>query len=257
MTTHPDLGALEPTAPNRSVPGVDFDHMLVSNRHGMYCLPTDFADREIGQLLVRGRVYEPEMLHFLCARAGTGDMVTGGAFIGDFLPALSQAIAPDARIHTFEPHPVSFAAAQVTLRLNRCRNVALHPVAVGERASMLPLQVARAGGEVQIAAGSRIVEAPRPHEETIDVPVMTIDSLVPARRKVGLLHLDVEGFEAQALAGAQRVIGDDHPLVVLEADRQTIRLSHLEMLQTIAPDAQYRIAGVIEKNTIFVPVAGL
>lgn len=243
------------TMPRRTVPGLDFDHIMVANRYGMYCLPTEFADREIGVLLTRGRVYEPDMLHFLCARLGQGDIVTGGAFIGDFLPALSAALAHDALIHTFEPHPVSFAAAETTLRLNKIANVRMAPVAVGETASKLPLKINRAGTGAAIAAGSRIVDAPG--EGTIEVEVTRIDDLVPANRKVTLLHLDIEGHEVPALQGAARLLADNAPLVVLEANKPHVRASFLEQLDSLAPRARYRIGGVIENNAIFVPTADL
>ncbi|WP_238366426.1 FkbM family methyltransferase [Mesobacterium pallidum] len=241
--------------PRRTIPGLDFDHMMVANRHGIYCLPTEFAEREIGMILTRGKVYEPDMLHFLCTRLGDGDIVTGGAFIGDFLPALSAAMAPGALIHTFEPHPVSFVAAETTLRLNRIGNVHISPVAVGEAPTKLPLKITRAGSGAAIAAGSRIVETA--DAGTIEVEVVRLDDLVDASRRVGVLHLDIEGHEAPALVGAARILSDNHPLVVLEAGKPAQRAAFLDQLETLVPAAAYRIGGVIENNTIFVPTAKL
>ena len=236
--------------------GIDFDHVIAANEHGFYCIPSEFRPRELPSTLLRGEVYEPATLGFLCRHVGKGDIVTGGAFIGDFLPALRRAMAASARIHTFEPAPASHAAARETIRLNGLRNIALAPVAVGAEPGTLPLQVTRRGG-APVAAGVAInPDLPLDDERVIPVEVKTLDSLVPATRKVTILHLDVEGFEEPALRGAARIIGQNRPLVVLEAGKPWKQRLFQAVLQDIAPDAGYRFCGEIERNAIYRAEAG-
>ncbi len=230
---------------------IDFDHVISANEHGFYCVPAEFAGRELPTVLARGEVYEPATLNFLCRHVGKGDIVTGGAFVGDFFPALRRAMAASARIHSFEPTPISHAAALETIRLNGLKNIALAPVAVGDKPGTLPLQVARKSG-AHVAAGVAInPDLSLDDDRVIPVEVATLDSLVAKTRKVTVLHLDVEGFEEPALRGAARILTDNAPLVVLEAGKPWKQRLFQAALQEIAPDAGYRFCGEIERNAIY------
>ncbi|MDU8927937.1 FkbM family methyltransferase [Alisedimentitalea sp. MJ-SS2] len=230
---------------------LDFEHSILANEYGFYCVPHDYLGREIADILNRGGVYEPATLRFLRRHLGGGDIVTGGAFIGDFIPALAARLAPKARIHTFEPVPISHDACQETIRLNGLKNVKLHNIAVGDKAGTVTLQIARPSGR-KIAAGEKVVtDLPSGDHRTIDVDLKTIDSLVPKSRKVSVLHLDVEGFEEQALRGATRILNDHAPMVLLESGKAWRDRAFLNVLDELAPKAGYQRAGAIERNTIF------
>jgi FkbM family methyltransferase len=234
-------------------PEFAFDFTVSANEYGFYCVPRAYQGRGIPNLLAKGGVYEPKTLRFLRRQLGTGDIVTGGAFVGDFFPALCDALAPKAQLHSFEPVDLSYHACNETIRLNRLRNVRLHNVAVGDRDDTVTMQVARPGGR-KIAAGEKIVaDAPADDARFVSVPLVTIDSLVPKTRKVSVLHLDVEGFERQALKGAARILTDHTPLVVLESGKAWRNRTYLDDLAALAPKAGYHLAGEIEKNAIFIP----
>lgn len=232
---------------------MDFDHQISVNEYGFYCVPEAYARREIPRILARGAVYEPATLRLLRARARGGDIVTGGAFIGDFLPALSAAMAPGCRVVSFEPNPLSAEAARRTIALNGLENVDLHPVAVGEAPDQLMLQLTREGGSAA-AARAKIVTDPEAGE-TLPVPVVPLDSLVAPERRVSVLHLDVEGHEKPALNGAQRLLCEARPLVVLEAERPWQRQMYADLLAALAPGAGYRLAGAMERNAFYLPQA--
>lgn len=67
--------------------------MAIEN--GFYCAPDALKGREVPDLLSSGGVYEPTTLglRVRISRRG-GDAITGATFIGNFLPALSEALAP-------------------------------------------------------------------------------------------------------------------------------------------------------------------
>lgn len=229
----------------------DFDHFIAANEYGFYCVPRHFRNRQVPKLLRDGLVYEPATLLFMQRHLGTGDVVTGGAFVGDFFPALARALAPGARIHSFEPAPDSLAAARYTLALNRLTCVDLHAVAVGAAEATLPLQVARR--QNALAAGARLTDVSS--ADTIDVPVRTIDSLVPDDRKVTILHLDIEGAELPALEGATGLITRDAPIVIVEAANAGPRTRIAEFLTASFPTHGYCATSVIENNCVFLPLA--
>jgi len=234
---------------------LDFQRNIAMNEYGFYCVPESYIGRNIVDHLLAGNVYEPQTLKMLQHHLGTGDIVTGGAFIGDFLPALHRWLDPTARIHTFEPVPTSFAAAEETIRLNGLNQVTLSNVAVGAEPGSLTMMVTRPNGR-PIAAGERIVEgAEADGGRYIDVDIMTLDTLVPKSRRISILHLDVEGFERPALQGAERILTTSQPLVVLEGQKRWLKNDFERTLNKLAPKAQYQAAGSMEGNTFYLPTS--
>lgn len=229
----------------------DYDHSTFSNEYGFYCVPDEFAGREVPELLRKGEVYEPKTLALMRRIAGDGDIISGGGFIGDFFPALSQALAPGAILHSFEPNPVSHSAALRTIALNRLQNVAMAAVAVGETDAVLPLRVSR-GQDRAMAARAKIVEGAS-DAGTIDVTVTTLDSLIDTSRKVSVLHLDIEGHELPALKGAQALIARCKPVIILEAAKPRVRRMYVTALRHMFPKLKYEISGRIERNCVYRP----
>jgi len=59
---------------------------------------------------------------------------------------------------------------------------------------------------------------------TIDVEIARLDDMVPARREVTCLKVIVEGAEFSALQGAQRVLRDSQPSLILESSADALEL---------------------------------
>lgn len=228
-------------------------HLLASNRYGSYCIPTAFRRREVPKLLRAGKVYEEETLSFLRRHVGTGDVITGGAFVGDFFPALHEVLGKTARLHSFEPFPDSFDACAMTMALNNLTKVTLHRCAVGHERGVAPLAVSRGKNDASLAAGMRIMTDGETTLNTIDVPIVPIDDLVPKSRKVSILHLDVERLEVDALRGASRILAACKPIVVLEGSKPYNVRTYLNTLTELAPEAGYVHAGRLDHNSVYRP----
>lgn len=231
---------------------VEFDYDIVANEYGFYCIPHAFRGREVPKVLKRGEVYEPATLALMARilRRG-GDVISGGAFVGDFLPALSEALHPGALLHSFEPNPVARRAAHHTIHLNGLGNVALHNCAVGQSRATLHLKVAQSNGAA-MAARSKIVDIAT-IGETIATDVRRLDALVCPDRPVAVLHLDVEGHEWAAILGASAIIKANTPCIIVEADKRWKRRQIGADLRKCFPAAGYHMAGLIERNAIFLP----
>ncbi len=225
----------------------DDDFEIMSNAYGSYAVPKSYHMRVLPKVLARGAVYEPQTIQYICDNARDGDVVTGGAFIGDFLPAISKAVAKGKLVHTFEPNPFCYEACRRTVELNTLTNVRMHPVAVGNKPTKLPLRVHDFEKNEPAAAQSAInARASADDEGYIEVDVKRIDELVERGRKITVLHLDIEGFERQALRGAGRIVRRHHPKLVIEGRRTTV-----EWLAKTFPKAGYQQVGAWEKNQIF------
>lgn len=236
-----------------------FDFTVCENAYGRYCVPGSYAHREVPQILARGGIYEPKTLERLRSTYKGGDIVSGGAFVGDFFPALSDALGTGNKLFSFEPHPTTFAAAMHTIRLNKLQNVEIAPVAVGEKSDTLPLQIARPNGK-SLAAAARIVEDEdiTGKDYIIPVPITRLDDLISEDRDVSILHLDIEGHEEQALRGAQALLQRCMPIVILETSRkrrQVVVEKYLSVLRELAPDAQYGLHHIVDEdgNAFFHP----
>ncbi len=139
------------------------------------------------------------------AKNASGDIIHGGTFFGDMLPAFSRAFD---QVWAFEPNADSFKCAEITLRLNDISNVTLVNAGMGAREHRAALTTEQNGQ--YLGGGSFISEEPG------DVRIVRIDDSVPADRPIGVIHLDVEGYEGEALAGALETIRRWRPLILLE-----------------------------------------
>jgi FkbM family methyltransferase len=178
--------------------------MLAANEHGIFCMPRKILYRPACQAILRGRTWEAETIKFLCDNA-SGDIIHAGTFFGDFLPALARAYA---QVWAFEPNPDSFRCAQTTISLNGLRNVTIENAGLGRESAHLDMCIERKGRA--LGGASFIIERPG------KTPIVAIDDAVPADRHVGMIHLDVEGYERAALEGARETIKRCKPIIVLE-----------------------------------------
>ena len=187
---------------------------VAANRYGRYCVPDPSSWRPASQCVLQGAVWEEKTIEFVRNHAGLGDIIHAGAFFGDFLPALSQALAPGCTLWAFEPNPDNYSAASETCRLNALDNVILHNAALGSKKGVATMKV-REGGRA-IGGMSAIVEKmTAPFDDHISVPVERIDDVV-SNRHISIIHLDIEGYEEPALEGALQTICQCRPIIILE-----------------------------------------
>ena len=133
-----------------------------------------------------------------------GDLVFDvGAHVGDRVAAFRRL---GARVVAVEPQP----ALVTTLRLlyGRDRAVAIEPVAVGRAAGTIELKLNVDNPTVSTASDDFIQAADgapgwegQAWAKTITVPVTTLDALIARHGMPAFIKIDVEGFEAEALAG--------------------------------------------------------
>lgn len=135
-------------------------------------------------------------------------LVDVGANVGNFVQAASR-LKTLKSVYAFEPQPS--CQLELAARLQRIPAATLIPAAVGRIDGHL---------EFHVTENSRMASGLRPDEgmnsayatndftvtETISVPMVTLDSALPEGVDFGLLKLDVQGFEIEALAGASQTL---------------------------------------------------
>ena len=133
-----------------------------------------------------------------------GDLVFDiGAHVGDRVAAFRRL---GARVVAVEPQPL--LVKTLKLLYGRDRSVVIEPVAVGRDQGELVLKLNLDNPTVSTASDAFIRAARRAPgwqgEQWIDriaVPMTTLDALIARHRTPAFVKIDVEGYEAEALAG--------------------------------------------------------
>ena len=104
-------------------------------------------------------------------------------------------------VHTFEPEPETFRFLEANTR--EVPNITRHALALGAERGRCAIKRRSLGAH-------RVVEG-----DAVDV--VTLDDMFPADVfPVGLIQLDVEGYELPILNGAQRILTAHRPVLQLE-----------------------------------------
>ncbi|WP_220094869.1 FkbM family methyltransferase [Paraburkholderia hayleyella] len=145
-----------------------------------------------------------------------GMLVEVGANVGAHTVALAREGANQGRqLAVFEPQPFIFQNLCANLALNGITNVRAWPFACGETERTIYfqrqdyLQTGNFGGvEMQEQADG----------DSIAVPCIKLDDVLDGA-SVGLIKIDVEGFELLVLQGAEQIIAQSRPVLYVENDR--------------------------------------
>ncbi len=191
---------------------------IAYNSYGAFCAPDSCKYDEPVQYTYRGEQYEAESINYIQGLDLKGDIIHAGAYFGDSIPGLANALPEHAKLWAFEPNPESYRCAEITILLNSLQNVHLENCALGETEGTLHLQTHRNDTDKKRGGTTRVVESPT--DKTLEVSVKALDKIIPSERKIGLIHLDVEGFEKQVLSGAQKIIARDKPLIIVELSKE-------------------------------------
>ena len=198
------------------------DHISVvsHNKYGTYCVPMSSRHRPAAQRILAHEVYEPHTINFIASKCRSGDIIHAGAYFGDFLPALSRACSKGAKVWAFEPNLENYRCARITADMNGVRNIELINAALGEVEGLRKLRTTDSAGH-SIGGASHIVQEDSSESpEDQDIEVVTLDNTIGTHRSISIIHLDVEGYEEQALIGAIKIILKWRPILVLEVSRK-------------------------------------
>lgn len=201
-----------PTAPTRG-PIVANHHPFVHAvcRHGTFRLP--LYDRYVTRSMLAYGEYSPEEAELLATCLRPGDTaVDVGANLGTLTLAMARAVGPTGSVVALEPQSMLHACLLETLAASAVTWVDARRQAAGAARGSARIPVGdptRPGnyGGVALASG----------KDGEPVEVVRLDDL--GLRSCRLIKIDVEGREADVLAGATATIDRFRPVLVVECDR--------------------------------------
>jgi FkbM family methyltransferase len=180
------------------------------------------------EILLHG-AFEAAESRYLCSGARTGTTALDvGANVGLFTVPLARAVGPAGRVVAIEPDSENVARLEANLRLNRLENVLVERVAAGDGDGEIALHVANDPAFHSTVA----VHAGRGVGRALRVPVTRLDTIWMrlGRPAVSTIKVDVEGAELAVLRGAEALLRETRPALLLEANTTEHRRALTEWL---------------------------
>ena len=140
-------------------------------------------------------------------------VVDVGANLGWFTAHLALLVGPNGRVDAFEPRSDVMDLLTKTIAENRLANVTTHNFALAHQNSQG--QVIWSVHDVN-PGGTNLVSSDFATPDIIAQPVAvkTLDTCIPHR--VDFIKIDVEGSELLVFKGAQRILSEDRPVILVE-----------------------------------------
>jgi FkbM family methyltransferase len=144
-----------------------------------------------------------------------------GAHHGLYTLLASKLIGPRGKVVAFEPSPRERKALRLNVGMNRCKNVVIQGLALGDKAGECDLYVV---DHHETGCNSLRPPAFSGSISSVSVSVMSLDQWLSERHleSVDFIKLDVEGGELAVLQGAQALL-QRRPRPVILAEVQEVR----------------------------------
>ena len=143
-----------------------------------------------------------------------GDTVMDiGANIGIVTLWLSRLVGETGQVHAFEPNPELLKILNATFDRNQVSNIHLHPIALGAEQGQLELRVPR----VNAGNASLLYHRDLSDCDVYKVPVRPLSQIIEENHltSIRLIKIDVEGFGANVLKGAEKIFESVRPEAIL------------------------------------------
>jgi FkbM family methyltransferase len=147
-----------------------------------------------------------------------------GAHAGQYAKLLSR-LTPRGQVFAFEPGSYARSILRVALYVNRCRNVAIVPLALGERegTAMLTLPVKRRGaygfGLAHLGPDTRWRDVRR---EIVALTTIDRFAVLTGLARLDFIKADIEGWEMHLVRGGVETIRRFRPAIMLEMTRDAL-----------------------------------
>ena len=226
---------------------VTCQHTVIHGPTAQFCV---LSSKWAGEFMkrVRGRGWEPKtrsLLNHQMALDKPEYFFEAGVHVGDHLLPLAMAF-PFTKFVGVDPDATKCEFVRNMAIANNIDNVVVIHGALDSHEHVCDLDTSNAN-----SGAWSVVRSREAHEARDKVQCYTIDNLLAKYgNKIGFIHLDLEGFEYQALKGAVRVLNLSKPNVLFENDH----VRNKEGLYAFLRSQHYSRSGSpIEHNELWLP----
>lgn len=181
---------------------------------------TDLRRMNYARLIRQNRFFSDELEFGLLGELiRPGDWVIDiGANVGHYSKRFSELVGAEGRVIAFEPVPTTFSLLAANAHRFSHRNVTLINAAISSKFDVVGMSMPNFDTGLANYYEARISSA---SEGAVSALAMSVDAL-GIDRPVALVKIDVEGHEAQALAGMRKLIEDWHPILIVETESDEV-----------------------------------
>jgi FkbM family methyltransferase len=170
-----------------------------------------------------------------------------GANIGEVTLNAARLVGEAGHVYSFEPSRVNFGQLSANRDLNTFSNITLVNKGLGKEAGRLEMFIPDAGNRGM----TRVVSSEHKDEPTEYVEITTLDLFAEENGldRIDLIKIDVEGFEMNVLAGAEKTLRDLRPKLFLEVIDRLLkgqgssRQSVIDLLSSLDYDLFHAASG--------------
>jgi FkbM family methyltransferase len=187
-------------------------------------------------------------MHFLRRILRPGDTFLDiGANVGVYSVLAARCIQPGGTLHAIEADPLLVQRLEENLRLNGFSSESVHAVAVGESSGICRFEIDRD------TVGNVL---PSSAPGGADLPMRRLDDLFTAYEPFTIAKLDIEGYELQALRGAERLLRAQRPRCwLIETNRAAERYGTTrEPLQALLAEHGFRLYAIEDRGNALRPI---
>jgi FkbM family methyltransferase len=139
----------------------------------------------------------------LASRLRPGSVVVdAGANIGIYSQFLSKCVGPDGKVHSFEPSPDNFR--RLRSATSGFSNVHANQLAVSDKTGESVLYISD-----KLNVDHRAYPTEGETRRTLSIKSIRLDDYFKPGERVDFIKMDIQGFELQALRGAERVLTEN------------------------------------------------
>lgn len=162
--------------------------------------------------------YEPEMAHAMERLVQSGWVCADvGANVGHVTRLLARLVGPTGRVIAFEAHPENARLLRENIEARGYTSrVHIENLAVSNGSQdRLCLFPGKGSSPAEWNIIGHDVDG-NPTQPELEIPATALDAYFSVGSRLDLVKIDVEGAEAQVLAGMRRLLRDNHPVIFLE-----------------------------------------
>ena len=157
-----------------------------------------------------------------------------GANVGQHSLFMSKFVKT---VHAFEPYEPVLKKFRRLIEINGIKNVVIHPFGLGNEDSKKPFYPPP---DINLGIGSFDPSFSRENKPDSELEIHKGDDVLEHAGigPVGLIKMDIEGYEKPALLGLQRTLRKDRPIVAFELSvnpQSLISIKDREDLQSLFP----------------------